>query len=208
MGETRALTLCGAGGIGKTRLALQVCAAAVADFPDGVWFVELSDLRQPDLVVSRVASVVGVSEEPSRPLLETLAAALQPRRMLLVFDNCEHLIDTCAHICQHLLASAPGLRLLATSREPLRVAAEKVWQVPALSVAPDDTAVTPAEAPGYEAMRLFADRAAAALPSFAIGPANAGSVASLCRALDGIPLAIELAAARVRALSIEHRTVV
>ena len=204
VGETRALTLCGAGGIGKTRLALQVCAAAVADFPDGVWFVELSDLRQPDLVVSRVASVVGVSEEPSRPLLETLAAALQPRRMLLAFDNCEHLIDTCAHVCQRLLASAPGLRLLATSREPLRVAAEKVWQVPALSVAPDDTAVTPAEAPGYEAMRLFADRAAAALPSFTIGPANAGAVASLCRALDGIPLAIELAAAWVRALSIEQ----
>ncbi len=204
VGETRALTLCGAGGIGKTRLALQVCAAAVDAFPDGVWFVELSDLRQPDLVVSRVASVVGVSEEPSRPLLETLAAALQPRRMLLAFDNCEHLIDACAHVCQRLLASAPGLRLLATSREPLRVAAEKVWQVPALSVAPDDIAVTPAEAAGYEAMRLFADRAAAALPSFTIGPANAGAVASLCRALDGIPLAIELAAARVRALSVEQ----
>ena len=105
VGETRALTLCGAGGIGKTRLALQLSAAAVDDFPDGVWFVELSDLRQADLVVSRVASVIGVSEEPSRPLLETLAAALQPRRMLLALDNCEHLIDACAQVCQRLLAS-------------------------------------------------------------------------------------------------------
>ena len=204
VGETRALTLCGAGGIGKTRLAQQVLAAAVDEFPDGVWFVELSDLRQPDLVVSRVASVIGVTEEPSRPLLETLAAALQPRRMLLALDNCEHLIDACAHVCQRLLASSPGLRLLATSREPLRVAAERVWQVSALSIAPDDTVVTPAEASSYDAMRLFADRAAASLPGFTIGPANAGAVASLCRALDGIPLAIELAAARIRALSVEQ----
>ncbi len=202
--ETRALTLCGAGGIGKTRLALQLSAAAVDAFPDGVWFVELSDLRQAELVVSRVASVIGVSEERSQPLLETLAAALQPRRMLLALDNCEHLIDACAQVCQRLLATAPGLRLLVTSREPLRVAAEKVWQVPALSIAPDNAAATPAEVTRYEAVRLFTERAAASLPGFAIGPANAGAVASLCRALEGIPLAIELAAARVRALSIEQ----
>jgi predicted ATPase/DNA-binding NarL/FixJ family response regulator len=201
---TRALTLCGTGGIGKTRLALQVLAAAADDYPDGVWFVELGDLRQPDLVVSRVASVIGVSEEPSRPLLETLADALRPRRLLLALDNCEHLIDACAQVCQRLLASSPGLRLIATSREPLRVAAERVWQVPPLSVAPDDVPATAEEAYRFEAVRLFADRAAASLPGFAIGPANAAAVAALCRALDGIPLAIELAAARVRALSVEQ----
>ena len=204
MGETRALTLCGAGGIGKTRLAQRLLAAAADQFPDGVWFVELGDLRRPDLVVPRVASVIGVSEEPRRPLLETLADALRPRRLLLALDNCEHLIGACARVCQHLLASSPGLRLIATSREPLRVAAERIWQVPPLSIAPDGTLATAEEAHRYEAMRLFADRAAAYLPGFTIGPANAAAVAALCRALDGMPLAIELAAARVRALSVEQ----
>ena len=201
---TRALTLCGAGGIGKTRLALQVLAAVADDFPDGAWFVELGDLRQPDLVVSRVASAVGVGEEPGRPLLETLADALSSRRLLLALDNCEHLIDACARVGQRLLASSPGLRLIATSREPLHVAAETVWQVPPLSVAPDDAAADPDEAYRYEAVRLFADRAAASLPGFAISRANAAAVVALCRALDGVPLAIELAAARIRTLSVEQ----
>jgi predicted ATPase/DNA-binding CsgD family transcriptional regulator len=202
--ETRALTLRGAGGIGKTRLAQRLLAAAADEFPDGVWFVELGDLRQPDLVVPRVASVVGVREEPSRPLLDTLAAALRPRRLLLALDNCEHLIDACAQLAQRLLASSPGLRLVATSREPLRVAAETVWPVPPLSVAPDSAAASADDVSRYEAVRLFADRAAAVRPGFTVGPANAATVAALCRALDGIPLAIELAAARVRALSVEQ----
>jgi predicted ATPase/DNA-binding CsgD family transcriptional regulator len=199
---TRALTLCGAGGIGKTRLALQTLDAAADEFPDGTWFVELGDLRQPDLVVSRVATAIGVSEEPGRPLLDTLADALRSRRLLLALDNCEHLIEACARLCQRLLASSRGLRLLATSREPLRVAGERVWQVPPLSVAPDGALATAAEAGRYEATRLFAERAAASLPGFAIDPVNAAAVAQLCRALDGMPLAIELAAARVRVLSV------
>jgi predicted ATPase/DNA-binding CsgD family transcriptional regulator/tetratricopeptide (TPR) repeat protein len=202
--QTRALTLCGPGGIGKTRLALRVLAAAAGEFPDGVWFVELADLRQPDLVVSRVAAVIGVSEEAGRPLHETLADALRPRRLLLALDSCEHLIDACAQLGRHLLASSPGLRLLNTSREPLRVAAETIWRVPALSVAPAGTDPAAGDANGYEAIRLFADRAAASRPGFAVGPDNAAAVASICRALDGIPLAIELAAARVRALSVEQ----
>jgi predicted ATPase/DNA-binding CsgD family transcriptional regulator len=202
VGMTRALTLCGAGGIGKTRLALQILAAAADEFPDGAWFVELGDLRQPDLVVSRVASAVGVGEEPGRPLLETLADALRPRRLLLALDNCEHLIDACARVSQHLLSSSPGLRLIATSREPLHVAAETVWQVPPLSVAPDGAIAAAEDAYRYEAINLFAARAAASLPGFAIVPANATAVAALCRALDGMPLAIELAAARVRTLSV------
>jgi len=204
VGVTRALTLCGAGGIGKTRLALRMLAAVADDFPDGVWFVELGDLQQPDLVVARVASAVGVDEEPGRPLLETLADALRPRRLLLALDNCEHLIDACARVGQRLLSSSPGLRLIATSREPLHVAAETVWQVPPLSVAPGGAAADPDEAYRYEAVRLFADRAAASLPGFTIGRANAAAVVALCRALDGVPLAIELAAARIRTLSVEQ----
>src|SRR5579859_8043322 len=132
--RTRALTLCGPGGIGKTRLALRVLASAAGEFPDGVWFVELADLQHGDLVVSRVAAVIGITEEAGRPLLETLGDALRPRRLLLALDNCEHLLDACAQVSRHLLTSAPGLRLLATSREPLSVAAETIWRVPPLSV--------------------------------------------------------------------------
>jgi predicted ATPase/DNA-binding NarL/FixJ family response regulator len=202
---TRALTLCGAAGIGKTRLALRIMSGATEEeYPDGAWLAELGDLRQPDLVVSRVAAVIGVSEEPGRPLLDTLAHALAGRQMLLTLDNCEHLIEACARICQRLLDTAPGLHLIATSREPLRVAAETVWQVQPLSVAPPGELAGAEDADRYEAVRLFAERAAAAFSGFAITPANAEVVAALCRALDGIPLAIELAAARVRALSVEQ----
>jgi predicted ATPase/DNA-binding NarL/FixJ family response regulator len=204
LGSARALTLCGPGGIGKTRLALRVLAALADDYPDGVWFVELADLLQPELVVSRICSVIGVTEEPRHPLIETLEYALRSRRVLLGLDNCEHLIDASARVCQRLLAGAPGLRVLATSREPLRVAAETVWQVPPLSVP-----AAPAEASAesircYEAVRLFADRAAAARPDFALDLANSGAVAAICQALDGLPLAIELAAPWVRVLSVQQ----
>ena len=202
--HTRALTLWGPGGIGKTRLALRLLAAVADEFPDGAWFVELADLRQPDLVASRVATVIGVSEEAGRPLRQTLADALRARRLLLALDNCEHLIDVCAELSQWLLASSPGLRLLTTSREPLRLAAETVWRVPPLSVAPAGTDPAGKDAHRYDAIRLFADRAAAARPGFVVGPDNAAVVTSICRALDGMPLAIELAAARVRALSVEE----
>jgi predicted ATPase/DNA-binding CsgD family transcriptional regulator len=204
--RTRALTLSGPGGIGKTRLALRLLASAAAEFPDGVWFVELADLQQPDLVVSRIAAIIGITEEAGRPLLETLGDALRPRRMLLALDNCEHLLDACAEVARHLLASAPGLRLLNTSREPLSVAAETIWRVPPLSVAPagaDPAAAAPG-AERYEAVRLFADRAAASKPGFSVGPDNVAAITAICRALDGMPLAIELAAARVRALSVEQ----
>jgi predicted ATPase/DNA-binding CsgD family transcriptional regulator len=200
----RAVTLCGPGGIGKTRLAQRVLAGLAGEFPDGVWFVDLGDLRQPDLVASRVASVIGVDEEPGRPLLDTLADALRPRRLLLALDTCEHLIDSCARLCHRLLAGSPGLHVLATSREPLRMAAETVWQVPPLSLPRPGAAETDEELSGYEAVRLFGDRAEAALPGFAVGPANVRAVAALCRSLDGVPLAIELAATWVRVLSVEQ----
>jgi predicted ATPase/DNA-binding CsgD family transcriptional regulator len=199
----RALTLCGSGGIGKTRLALHLVAGLAASFPDGAWFVELADLRQPELVAARIASVIGVIEEPGRPLIATLADALRPRRALIALDNCEHLIDACAVASQLLLASAPGLQVITTSREPLRVAAETVWQVPPLSL-PSPCSGDEAEIAQSDALRLFADRAGAAKPGFAIGPANVAAVAAICRAVDGVPLAIELAAAWVRVLSVEQ----
>ena len=202
--STRALTLCGPGGIGKTRLALRLLTSMAAEFPDGAWFVELADLRQPDLVISRVAAVIGISEEPGRPLMETLGDALRPRRLLLALDNCEHLVGACAEVCRHLLASAPGLRLLMTSREPVRVAAETIWRVPPLSVVPAQKGRGAGDADRDEAVRLFAERAAVSRPGFTVGPDNAAAVTAVCRALDGLPLAIELAAARVRVLSVEQ----
>jgi predicted ATPase/DNA-binding CsgD family transcriptional regulator len=198
MGATRMVTLTGPGGIGKTRLALHALAAMAGDYPDGVRYVELGEVTSPDLVVARVASLVGVTEESGRLLQDTLADVLRQRAMVLAFDNCEHLLPACAKLCRLLLAAAPELRILATSREPLRVAGETVWQVPPLAVAPTD-GVTGGAA---EAVRLFADRAAAIAPGFELTPENVAEVAEVCRELDGIPLAIELAAARVRVLSV------
>ncbi|MGH3216772.1 MAG: ATP-binding protein, partial [Trebonia sp.] len=191
------LTLTGPGGIGKTRLALRTLSTMAAEFPDGACYVDLADLTNPDLVAARVASAAGVAEESGRPLLDTLADALRLRRLLLALDNCEHLLDACARLSQRLLASSAELRLLATSREPLRVAGETVWPVPPLPVTATGTS------PG-DAVQLFSERALAAAPGFALTPENAGAVAELCRSLDGIPLAIELAAARVRTLTVDQ----
>jgi predicted ATPase/DNA-binding CsgD family transcriptional regulator len=201
--NVRALTLCGAGGIGKTRLALRLVAASDADYPDGIWFVDVGDLQRPDLVVARVAAVVGVDEEPGRLLTDTLAEAVRYRKGLLVLDNCEQLIEACGRLCQRLLADAPDLTVLATSREPLHVAAETVWPVPPLALPPEGV-TSPAELMRYDSVRLFAERAAAAASGFRLGPENAAGVAMICRELDGLPLAIELAAAWVRVLSIDQ----
>jgi predicted ATPase/DNA-binding CsgD family transcriptional regulator len=194
---TRLLTLTGPGGIGKTRLALRLLTAVAPEFPDGTPLVELASLSHPDMVVPRVAAAIGVTEEQGRPLIDTLADALRGRRMLLALDTCEHLIDALARLCQHLLATSPQLRIVATSREPLHVAGESVWPVPPLSVTP-----LPDTPP--EAVRLFADRAQAALSGFTVTAENARAITELCRALDGIPLAVELAAARVPVLSVEQ----
>jgi predicted ATPase/DNA-binding CsgD family transcriptional regulator len=204
LGRTRALTLCGAGGIGKTRLALRLLATMAGDFADGVYPVELGDLWEPDLIVSRVAAVIGVAAEAGHPLQDTLAGALETRQALIMLDNCEHLVDACAALCQRLLACCPELRIVATSQEPLRIPQESVWQVAPLAVPPPDAPRDAAQLAGFEAAQLFADRAAAARPGFAISERNAMAVADICRALDGVPLAIELAAARVSALSAEQ----
>ena len=208
MRTTRAVTLCGAGGIGKTRLALRLLAAIAADSPDGAWFVDLSEVRLAERVVAAVAAAVGVHEEPGRPLLDTLADSLRYRRAIIVLDNCEHLIHACAALCHRLLANSPGLQMLCTSREPLHVAAEAVWQVPPLAL--PALILQPGDAEGlagiaaYDAVRLFATRAAEAAPGFTLGPSNSAAVAAICRALDGLPLAIELAAAWVRVLSADQ----
>jgi predicted ATPase/DNA-binding CsgD family transcriptional regulator len=203
MREARAVTLCGAGGIGKTRLALHLIADAADDFPDGVSVIDLAEVNQPDLVIATAARAVGADPEPGRPLAETLVDAVRSRRMLLVLDNCEHLIAACASLCQQLLASSPGLSVLATSREPLRVAAEAVWSVPPLTLPPAE-ATDAAEIGSADAIRLFADRAAAVSSGFSLGAGNASTVARICRALEGLPLAIELAAAWVRVLTVDQ----
>jgi len=204
--EVRALTLSGTGGIGKTRLAIRLARDVItgaveagADL-DEAWLVELADWHGP--TAQRVAATIGVREEPGVPLAHTLAEALRSRHMLLVLDTCEHQVSDCATLVQLLLARCPWLRIVATSREPLRVRGETVWRVQPLDLPPDDASSE--ELAGHEAIRLFAARAAGARPGFTLTEENAASVARLCRTLDGIPLGIELSAARVRALSVEQ----
>ena len=200
---TRLLTLTGTGGSGKTRFALEIARDLLGAYPDGVWMVELAPLSEPRLVSQEIASTLKIREQPGRPLVDTLVDALRNRKMLLVVDNCEHLIDACASLVDTLLDACSRLRVLATSREALRVAGETSWPVPSLTV-PEAGEDSPAveSLMRYEAIRLFVERAHSRLPSFALTPENARVVGAICRKLDGIPLAIELAAARVPALDV------
>jgi predicted ATPase/class 3 adenylate cyclase/Tfp pilus assembly protein PilF len=200
----RLVTLTGSGGCGKTRLAIQAAADLVDGFGDGVWLVELAALADHALAPQAVASAVGVREQPGRPLLATLSDHLQSRRLLLVLDNCEHLLAACAHLAYTLLSACPDVRILATSREPLGIAGETTWRVPSLS-APDPNRLPPLERlTEVDAVRLFVDRATAMLPEFRVTTERAPFVAQICHRLDGIPLAIELAAARVKVLPVEQ----
>ncbi len=201
LAEARLLTLAGAGGCGKSRLALKVAELAAGAFPDGVWVVELAGLSNPALVPQAVATTLEVLEQPGRPLGETLAGRLRSKRLLLVLDNCEHLLGACADLTEALLRSAAGVRVLATSREALRLPGETVWRVPSLAMPDLSGSLAAKDLAGYEAVRLFVERAASARPDFALTAANAAAVAQICTRLDGMPLAIELAAARVRALT-------
>ena len=191
---TRLVTLTGVGGCGKTRLALEVAQAVLDRYPDGVWLVELAALADPALVPQTVGAVFGLRATPSEPLATALATTLRGRRLLLVLDNCEHLLDACAALADQLLRACSELRILATSREPLRSPGEIVWQVPPLAV-PEPSIDTPEQLGRVEAVQLFIARATAARPSFALTAHNAPAVAAVCRNLDGLPLAIELAAA-------------
>ncbi|TMG81335.1 MAG: adenylate/guanylate cyclase domain-containing protein, partial [Betaproteobacteria bacterium] len=204
LGNTRLLTLLGVGGIGKTRLSLQVAADMLDGFPDGVWFVELAPLVDAQLVPQAVASVLGVKEEAGRPVVEALKKHVKDRQLLLIVDNCEHLVHACAELAKQLLESSPRLKILASSREHLHVPGEATYPVPALGVPEPSTATTPAALTQYESVLLLVDRAVAAQPTFRVTDQNAAAIGEICRRLDGIPLAIELAAARARALSVEN----
>jgi predicted ATPase/transcriptional regulator with XRE-family HTH domain/Tfp pilus assembly protein PilF len=203
LARARLVTLTGAGGVGKTRLALGVAAAVLLAYPDGVWLVPLAALTDPQLVPHAVAAALGVLERGRRPLPVTLSEALRARRALVVLDNCEHLVQACAELAEALLSACPELRILATSREPLGVAGEVTRRVPSLTVPPPPPP-PPEQLSQYEAVRLFVERAVAARADFRVTNANAPAVAQVCWRLDGIPLAIELAAAWVRTLSVEQ----
>jgi predicted ATPase/class 3 adenylate cyclase/DNA-binding CsgD family transcriptional regulator len=187
--QNRLVTLTGAGGVGKTRLAVEVANQLAAEYADGVWYVDLAPITDPDLVPITVARALGLPDQPGRSTMETVLRFAHDRQLLVVLDNCEHLLDACAELVVALLSGVPGLTLLATSREPIGVTGEATWRVPSLSVAD-------------EAIELFADRARLAQPDFSVTDDNAATVAEICARLDGMPLAIELAAARVRALSL------
>jgi predicted ATPase/class 3 adenylate cyclase/DNA-binding CsgD family transcriptional regulator len=189
--DNRLVTLTGAGGAGKTRLAVQVAAQMTGEFDGGVWYADLAPIVDPDLVPVAVVGAFGLPDQPGRSTMDTLLSFIADRQMLVVLDNCEHLLDACATLIIALCGACPRLTVVATSREPIGVAGEVSWRVPSLSLVD-------------EAIELFTDRARRASPDFALTDHNAAAVAEICRRLDGMPLAIELAAARVPALSLDE----
>jgi non-specific serine/threonine protein kinase len=201
---THLLTLVGAGGVGKTRFALEVAGAASGSYQDGVWLVELAPVADPALVVRSVAGVLDVHEEPGRPLIDTLLDFLRRRELLIVLDNCEHLIEACSRLAEEVLHTSAASRTLATSREALGIAGEVAWRVPSLGTAAPSAGASAEQLMRYAATRLFVQRAIAALPAFRLTQDNAAAVGRICHQLDGIPLALELAAARVKAMRVEQ----
>ena len=203
---SRLVTLTGAGGCGKTRLSLQVAADLVGEYTNGVWLVELAPLSDPTLIAQEVASTLDVQEQAGRSYIDVLSNYLRSKEILLVLDNCEHLIEACADLSLILLQACPNLRILATSREALGITGETIWEVPPLSV-PDSSllpSLQTSDLSKYEAISLFNDRALTILPTFEMTDRIAPTVARICHRLDGIPLAIELAAARVKTLSADQ----
>jgi len=199
----RLLTLTGAGGSGKTRLALEVATKLSEVFPDGVWFIEFAPLADPALVPQSLLTTLGLSEQAGRSTLAIISDFLQPKRALLILDNCEHLIQACAQLVETLLRACPTLHILATSREALNVPGETLYLVPTLTT-PDPAQADLHTLPQYEAVQLFVERAQTALPGFRLTNDNTRAVAQVCHQLDGIPLALELAAARVKALRVQQ----
>jgi len=204
LAKSRLVTLTGLGGVGKTRLALKIAHELVETFDDGVWWVDLASLEDPDLVAQTVAKVLGIREAAGQPLLETLSDQLKSKRLLLVLDNCEHVLDASAQLAKTLLEACPQLQVMATSRDALHLVGETHWGVGPLSLpelldeAPDVEVMKQ-----FEAVTLFVERAQAVKPNFQVSEENAHAVAYLCHHLDGIPLALELAAARVKVLSVQ-----
>ena len=201
--QYRLVTLTGSGGIGKTRLALQVASELLPDFPEGVWQVELAPLSDPRLVPQAIVNTLGLMEQADRPPLTLLSDFLQDKHILLILDNCEHLIQACAQLTEALLHACPNLHILTTSREALEISGESLYHVPSL-ITPDLLNITFDILPQYEAVQLFVERAQSAMGDFSLTRDNAHAIAQVCHHLDGIPLALELAAARVKVLRAEE----
>ena len=201
LASNRLVTLLGMGGIGKSRLSMQLAAEVLDDFPDGVWFVELAALTDPSSVPQAAASVLGVKEEAGRPVIEALTKYVRHLRVLLILDNCEQVVRGCADLAKRLLQAGPRVKVLTSSRDYLQVAGETTYHVPTLSV--PKKLISLELLRQHEAVRLFVDRAAASKHGFGLTEQNAAAVVNICHCLDGIPLAIELAAARVRGLSVQ-----
>jgi predicted ATPase/serine/threonine protein kinase len=200
LSAARLVTLTGIGGVGKTRLALRAAGEVRADFPDGVWLVELGELRDESMVVDVVTATLGVRDQSATPPAEVLIEFLSTRQLLLVLDNCEQVVDAAAKLAETLLRACPEMRILATSREALGIGGETVMPLSPLPC-PDTYSDATGLGPGNDAVALFTERAAAAVPGFALTAENTATIAQICSRLDGLPLAIELAAARLRAMS-------
>jgi predicted ATPase/DNA-binding SARP family transcriptional activator len=204
LSRARLVTLLGPGGSGKTRLALRVAAEVTPEFPEGVWFIDLAPLTDPSLIPRAVATVLGVKEQSRRPLVDTLVESLKPQRVLLILDNCEHLTQSCADLCIALLQACPELRLLTTTREALKVHGEMKWSVPPLALPEKPARPSLDKLSQYDAVQLFVERARLSRPAFRLTETNAAPTLEICRRLDGLPLAIELTAARLNVLSLEE----
>jgi predicted ATPase/class 3 adenylate cyclase len=191
----RLVTLTGPGGTGKTRLALQAAAEMLQDYPDGAWLLELAPLSNPEMIVQSLAMALNIREQPGRPLQTVIIDTLRPKKLFLILDNCEHLIEACADLALDLLRTCPDVRIITSSREMLGVTGEMVYRVPSLAL-PDSPQASYEELAHSESVRLYVERASAIQPNFRLTPENAPVIAQICRRLDGIPLAIELAAAR------------
>lgn len=202
--KSRLVTITGSGGSGKTRLSLEAAIGMLPQFPDGVWLAELAPLADPELVPQAVATVLAIRETPWEPIAAALLSALKEKKMLLILDNCEHLLEAAARLADAILRSCPGVRLLVSSREALGIAGEHAYRVPSLSLPDPKQAHTPESLSQFEAVRLFVERAVTTNREFQLTSRNVDSLASICYRLDGIPLAIELAAARVRSMTAEE----
>jgi predicted ATPase/class 3 adenylate cyclase len=200
--KNRLVTLTGSGGIGKTRLSIQVASELLSEYPNGTWLVELASITNPEFVTREICAVLDINLPGNASPLTVLTEYLQAKKLLLVVDNCEHLIQTCAQICDSLLHACPNLRIIASSREALGIDGENSYHVPSLSLPDPKSGLSIIE--GTESIKLFMDRATALLPEFELNESNASSIAQICKRLDGIPLAIELAASRVTLLKVEQ----
>jgi predicted ATPase len=204
LGKHRLVTFTGSGGVGKSRLSIKVGEQVLENYADGVWFVELAFLSDPALLAQTVTALLGIAVQPDLPYVELLINSLRPKSLLLILDNCEHLVEGCAHFTEVLLKSCPGLKILATSREPIGVLGEALYRVPSLGLPGSQELLALDSLRDFEAVKLFEERALLAQFDFSLTSENVSAIAQICQRLDGIPLAIELAAAKVGVLSIEQ----